>query len=169
LSESKRKRGRPHKWYPHMIAGWRYAKGASIAETAKKFRVSPDTVKRACREHGEGALQARQAWFFDQWNLLTDRLLFVHEKRGGYLPVVLNLSRRIEQLEAGLRETEYAMAAKGIPYTSLLPEPSPVIERMRDQASQFEKIMGIDDPDDDDLWGHKDWELSSFQEREHGW
>src|SRR5437763_3072020 len=108
MSERKRGRGRPHKWYPHMIAGWRYAKNASIAETAKKFAVSADTVKRACRDHGKDALTARHAWFFDQWNLLTDRLLFVHEKRGGYLPVVLNLSRRIKQLEAGLKETERA-------------------------------------------------------------
>lgn len=168
MSVVKRKRGRPHKWYPHMIAGWRYAKGASIAETARKFKVSADTVKRACRDHGEGALQARQAWFFNQWDLLTDRLMFVYEKRGGYLPVVRNLSRRIDQLEAGLRETELAMAARGIPYEPMLPPPSPESERRREEVGEFARLFGVDAQDEDDPWG-KDWELSGFQERELGW
>jgi hypothetical protein len=151
-----------------MIAGWRYAKGASIAETARKFRVSRDTVKRACRDHGDGALAARQAWFYDQWHLLTDRLLFVHEKRGGYLPVVLNLSRRIKQLEAGLRETERAMSGRGISYTPLLPEPSPASERQREEARRWDRVFGFDG-DEDDPWGCTEWGLTPFQERELGW
>jgi hypothetical protein len=162
---SKRKRGRPHKWHPQIIAGWRFAKGKSIAETAKKWMVSPDTVKRACRDHGEGALEARQAALFDLLMTLTDRLIFVHEKRGGYLPVVLSLSRRIGYVELNIQETERAMDARGIVYRSLLPKKSAAMEKREQQAREWEKIFGFEDDEEFD----GEWTLSHSQQAVLGW
>ena len=41
--------GRPQKVDPKDVAGWRKANGASIAETARHFDISPATVSRACQ------------------------------------------------------------------------------------------------------------------------
>lgn len=40
--------GRPQKVDPKEVAGWRQENGASIAETARHFDISPATVSRAC-------------------------------------------------------------------------------------------------------------------------
>jgi putative DNA-invertase from lambdoid prophage Rac len=40
--------GRPQKVDPQEVAGWRKEHGASIAETARHFDISPSTVSRAC-------------------------------------------------------------------------------------------------------------------------
>ena len=40
--------GRPLKVDPQEVAGWRKEQGASIAETARHFDISPATVSRAC-------------------------------------------------------------------------------------------------------------------------
>lgn len=169
MSKIKRGRGRPHKWNPQIIAGWRYAKGASIAETARKWMVSNDTVKRACRDYGDGALEARHAWFEERWNILTDRLIFVFEKRGGYLPVVLNLRRRIWMLEAGLRETEAAMAARGIAYTpSAICKPRQEDSRLR-ELREMNRVFGLEDFDDDGPSEFDEWNLSPDQEKVLGW
>lgn len=169
MSETKRGRGRPHKWHPQIIAGWRQAKGASIAETAKKWSVSADTVKRACRDHGEGALLARQDWFIRQHGVLIDRQLEVFEKRGGYLPVVRNLARRIGMLEAGVRETEAAMALRGIAFTpSRIGAPS-AADADREERRKWDKALGIDGLDEDNPWENDDWEMSSFDDHQGGW
>ena len=160
-----RKRGRPPKWNPQIIAGWRYAKGATIAATARKFMVSADTVKRACRDHGEGALEARQTWFFHRWLLLNDRLTVVFTKHGGYRPVVLNLMRRIDMLESACRETERAMQARCIPYTpSPIATPSPTPQAS--ETAKWGKALGLYD---DDAGQYGEWELSEFQQRGMPW
>jgi hypothetical protein len=131
--------------------------------------VSTDTVKRACRDQGEGALLARQAWFNERWVALHDRLLFVFENRGGYRPVVANLSRRIEMLEAGVRETEAAMAERGIAHApSVIGKP-----KTRNEASantqQWAAILGIGEMDDDFPEDGSEWNLSASQEHYLGW
>lgn len=40
--------GRPQKVDPQEVAAWRKREGASIAETARQFDISPATVSRAC-------------------------------------------------------------------------------------------------------------------------
>jgi hypothetical protein len=152
-----------------MIAGWRYAKGASIAETARKFRVSADTVKRACRDHGEGALEARHAWFESQWHQLTDRLLFTYEKRGGYGRVVRNLKKRIAFLEARQAENEAAMRARGIPVkSSSITGPGTPCPRPT-ETKRWADVLGFDDPDESRFADGEQWEWSAFQERAFGW
>jgi hypothetical protein len=71
-----KKRGRPPKWDPQIIAGWRYAKGATVAQAAKKWMVSDETVKpvvanlkgrllmlEACRRENEAAMARRDVPF----------------------------------------------------------------------------------------------------------
>jgi len=53
------KKGRPAKVDPVRVVRWRQARKATIAETAKRFGISPATVKRYTRDHSEEAEQAR--------------------------------------------------------------------------------------------------------------
>lgn len=143
MSEGHAKRGRPHKLNPHVIAGWRYAKEASIAETAKHFKVSLDTVKRACRDHGEGALQARQSYFSNQWDLQTDRQLEAFES--GNFRAAESYEESIWRIEAGLRETERAMAKRGVAYVPAMPETATPSSEQRQQEverARRRKIFG---------------------------
>lgn len=55
-------KGRPIKVDPIKVAAWRQARKASIAATAKRFAISPATVKRYCRDHGAEAEIARADW-----------------------------------------------------------------------------------------------------------
>ena len=129
MSVSERKRGRPHRVQPQIIAGWRFAKNKSIAETAKKFGVSTDTVKRACRDHWETGLQGRHAWLADEYGkVITQQLQAAHldDSSARYVSwhgvTLLTLEVHCKKLEKSLRETEAAMTARGIPFVSALPE-----------------------------------------------
>lgn len=54
--------GRPFRQDPVKLVAWRQAHDASIADTAKRFSVSPATVKRYSRDYKEAAEQARRRW-----------------------------------------------------------------------------------------------------------
>jgi hypothetical protein len=100
---------------------------------------------------------------------LTDRLLFVFEKRGGYRPVVMNLKRRIEMLEAGARETEAEMAERGIAFKpSGLGQPKARNETLED-TQRWASILGIGEVDGDFPEDGSEWNLSASQERCLGW
>lgn len=67
--------GRPSKVEPIKLVAWRQAHKASIPETAKRWNVSPATVKRLCRDYGEAAKLERQRWQCEQ----LDKELRQHE------------------------------------------------------------------------------------------
>jgi hypothetical protein len=143
-----------------MVAGWRYAKGATIAETARHWKISIATVKRYCAAQSEEeALRARHTWFADQWVLLTDRLAFTYEVRGGHRPTVRQLSRRIEQLELRGNETERAMDKRAISYVSwFAKEPDPEFDARVEERRSLAKVLEIDD----------DWVGDAFDRLEAG-
>lgn len=58
--------GRPHKAEPIKVVAWRQAHNASIAGTAKRWGISPATVKRLCREYGAAATAERKRWQCEQ-------------------------------------------------------------------------------------------------------
>jgi hypothetical protein len=149
-----------------MVAGWRHAKGATIAETALRWKISKATVKRYCAAQSEEeALRARHDWFANRWVLLTDRLAFTYEKRGGHRPTVRQLSRRIEQLEARGKETERALDKRGISYLPwFAKEPDPEFEARVEERRSWAKVLEIDDDwvgdDFDRLEAGGEWRLN---------
>jgi len=56
------KKGRKVKVEPVLVARWRQARKASIAETAKRFGISEKTVSNYCRDFGEEAERQRAEW-----------------------------------------------------------------------------------------------------------
>lgn len=67
--------GRPHKIEPIKLVAWRQAHKASIAETAKRWSVSPATVKRLTRDYADAAKLERQRWESER----LDHELWQHE------------------------------------------------------------------------------------------
>ena len=153
LSESKKKRGRDQLHYPYMVAGWRYATGASIAEAAKKFRISSATVKRYCAAQSEeDALRARYSWFFDRWELTTTNLGRMLRSEGYSLTVARKLNWRIKHLEARGREVEEALEERGLDHLGIFqpPKVEPEVEARRAERDRWLRIIDADPNELDD-------------------
>jgi hypothetical protein len=90
LETSPRKGGRPTKVDPIKLVAWRQARKATVAATAKHWKVSERTVQQYSRDYAEAALAERKRWEIEKLDRElqhheNDRQLMYHRMRQEHL------------------------------------------------------------------------------------
>lgn len=129
--------GRPTKVEPIKLVAWRQAHNASIPETAKRWNVSPATVKRMCRDYGAAAKLERQRWEHER----LDEELRQHE----YAHSMMFLGHRNKHLSwISFQWFSACEAAKGTPQEASVEaaRKAALAEAERDFREDWERCMG---------------------------